>query len=437
VAREVRLFVPETGDSSDSVVEAQPPNVFSNRIAPTSGSRSGYTVILIDSLFTDAEPINADGTSSIARVRTLGLLRSLPPGEKIAIYAEERKLKVVSEFTSDRDLLERELGRWSPKPDTPGVTLRVFSEIGPPNPLLHGNEPGEAARIDQLQRVSVNDVEMEQVADHLAGIPGRKNLIWLSDKFAISPRAIQKMNDAGVSIYPVNVDGVCIRCALPIGSGEAIAALTGGVYYSKRNDIEIAMREAMDDGRVSYTLGFYPSGEEDRAPVHQLKVSVGRPGVTLRYRISYQREPAPPVSANPVADLLQALNRPIDATAIPIKASITRVQGRLNVEAMLDAGSLGLALNHDLWTGRIEVVARFTTADGVGTGDTFAQTVNLNLQQATYDKALRGGVTYHNEFRIPAGAVELKLLFANPASGKIGTLTIPLSRVKAVPPGQA
>jgi hypothetical protein len=318
--------------------------------------------------------------------------------------------------------------------DTPGVTLRVYSRNGPPNPRLHGNEAGEAERIDQLQRASANDAEIGQVADHLAGIPGRKNLIWLSDKFAMGPRAIQKMNDARVSIYPVDLDGVCLRCARHIGSPEAIAALTGGVYYSKRNDIEIAMREAMDDGRVSYTLGFYPSGDEDRAaPVHRLKVSVSRPGVTLRYRISYRMEPAQPVSANPVADLVQALNRPIDATAIPIKASITRTEGRLDIQAVLDVGSLDLALDHDLWAGRIEVVARFTTADGIASGDAFAQTVNLNLPQATYDRGLRGGLTYHNEFRIPAGAVELKLLFANPASGKIGTLTVPIARVKVEP----
>ena len=42
---------------------------------------------------------------------------------------------------------------------------------------------------------------------------------------------------------------------------------------------------------------------------------------------------------------------------------------------------------------------------------------------------MRFGLAYHKELKIPARAVELKLLFANPASGKIGTLTIPLSKV--------
>jgi hypothetical protein len=126
---------------------------------------------------------------------------------------------------------------------------------------------------------------------------------------------------------------------------------------------------------------------------------------------------------------VQALNRPIDATGISVDASVGRARDHLNLEATLDVESLGLVPDHDLWTGRLEAVARFTTAGGIGAGAAFAQTVNLNLHRATYEKAMRGGLTYHNEWKIPAGAVKLKLLFANPASGKIGTLTIPLSEV--------
>src|ERR1035441_6631543 len=47
-----------------------------------------------------------------------------------------------------------------------------------------------------------------------------------------------------------------------------IAALTGGVASYLRNDIDVAIREAIDDGRVSYTLGFYPSGGDRAVPVH-------------------------------------------------------------------------------------------------------------------------------------------------------------------------
>ena len=114
-----------------------------------------------------------------------------------------------------------------------------------------------------------------------------------------------------------------------------------------------------------------------------------------------------------------------------MKATVTRAQDRLNVQALLDAASLDLTPDRGLWRGTIEIVARFTTADGIVAGDVFSQTMTLNLRQATYDAALRDGLACHNvELKIPVKAVELRLLFANPATGKIGTLTIPLSEVK-------
>ena len=431
--QEIRLFLAETEKSDPAAPEIKAPNSFTNRIASPAGSHSGYSVILIDDLFSGSDPTNEEG-SSLSRARALRMLRSIPPGERIAIYAPGRKLAVICEFTSDRDLLERQLRKWKPTPTTPAPEPRpsLQTQI---NPQMRGDAAAEMARVDELQRASAGDFEMNAVADHLAGIPGRKNLIWLANKFFIGPRALQSLVRAGVSSYPVDIDGVCRLCPeRPKDMMNAVAELTGGVAYYGRNDIDVAIREAMDDGRVSYTLGFYHSSDSQvDQQVHRLTVRVGRPGVTLRYRTSYTAEPARPTSADPVADLVQALNRPVDATAIPIKASAMRVQDHLNLEATLDAESLDLMPDRDLWRGKIEVVARFTTADGIVVGDVFSNTITLNLRQAAYDAALRDGLAYHNvELKIPANAVELKLLFANPASGKIGTLIIPLSEVKAV-----
>ncbi len=429
--QEIRLFVPETEKSSPALSEPKAANTFTNQIAAPAGAHSGYSVILIDDLFSGSDPTNEEG-STLLRVRALKMLRSIPVGEKIAIYASGRTLRIVSEFTSDRDLLERQLRKWKPYPTTPAPEARPSLQtlLNPLAAPTHGE--AEIARIDEVQRASAGDFQMELIADHVAGIPGRKNLIWLANKFPIGPRALQKLTRAGVSIYPVDIDGVCRLCPeRPTQAMDSIAAITGGVAYYHRNDVDIAIREAMDDGRVSYTLGFYPSGNDDdraSADVHRLAVKVTRPGVVLRYGNGYQPRAPLPAPAT-TADLVQALNRPIDATAIPVRASVTRMQDRLNLEAMLDAGSLDLAQVQNLWTGKIEVVARFTTADGIVASDAFAQTLTLNFNQSTYNTAMRFGLAYRKELTVPARAVELKLLFANPAFGKIGMLTIPLSKV--------
>jgi hypothetical protein len=66
--------------------------------------------------------------------------------------------------------------------------------------------------------------------------------------------------------------------------------------------------------------------------------------------------------ANPATDLVQTLNGPLDATVIPLDASITRAAGRLDVEVEIPA--------EWRWP-------RFITADGIIASDPVPQSVML------------------------------------------------------------
>jgi VWFA-related protein len=439
--QEIRVFVAEK-NTPETAPAAPPKGTFSNQVAGPAATRSGYSVILIDNLLAtslDPDPNTDEEGAGLARLKTLKLLRSLPLGEKIAIYATGRALKVICEFTSDRDLLEQELGKWKPSVDNPDTvaqpikeTIEVVRRALLPGMNLESlqRQLEESSRIDMAERMDPSDSEMEAVADHLAGIPGRKNLLWLSNRFAIGRRAIQKFSRASVSLYPMDMDGVCPKCSpRPIAAMNAIAAATGGLAFYQRNDIDVAMREAIEDGMASYLLGFYQPKEEQTA-VHQLSIRVSRAGVTLRYRGSYQSEPRTAVAADTVAEMIEAMNRPVDATAIAITASATRKQDHLDLSATLDVSSLDLQLEQGLWKGQAELVARFMTAEGTQAGGVVSQTITFNLLPKTYASALEAGLPYRKELTIPPKAVELKLLLGSLPTGKIGTLTIPLSKVE-------
>ena len=65
-----------------------------------------------------------------------------------------------------------------------------------------------------------------------------------------------------------------------------LASRTGGNGFFDRNDLDEGMRLALEDLRVSYTLGFHvPDGAT--AGLHEITVRVSRPGIKLRYRESY------------------------------------------------------------------------------------------------------------------------------------------------------
>jgi VWFA-related protein len=377
------------------------------------------------------------------------MLRSIPEGEKIALYAIGWKLQIVREFTTDRESLERQLKTWTPHVDTadtnncgpeppPSPPAGLPPGPGPAggavNPgIAQSNAKGiaDCIRIDLQRRLEGFDAQLKAIAEHLTGVPGRKNLIWMANRFPIAGGpAVQRLMNAGVAIYPVDEAGVCRLCPpRPKHEMRALAEMTGGLPFFGRNDLDVAVREAMDDGRVSYTLGFYQTGDDKVAAIHQLAVKVSRPGVTLRYRTSYATDPPPPPSANSVPDLVQAMNRPMDATTIPITASAKLTQGGLELAATIDLASLDLNLNQGLWTGKVEIVARFLAADGTQAGGVSSDTAALKLPQPTYEAMLKSGFVYRKELKIPASAVELKLLVTNLATGKIGTLTIPLAEI--------
>ncbi|HEY4360718.1 MAG TPA: VWA domain-containing protein [Bryobacteraceae bacterium] len=437
VAQEIRLFEAESEATVPRPTGAKASQVFTNQPPLSTGSRSGYAVILLDTLHTNfGDPRKPEEGSGAAIHKTLELLRSISPSDKIAIYALQRKLEVICEFTSDRILLEQRLRAWKIPIDMPVKTSEAMAEAFAP-----AKEMREAARIDALGRISASDGELLQVADHLAGIPGRKNLIWIADVFPVSGPALQKLREAGVAIYPVDAFGVCPQLVAdspgefapcpprPVDAMNAIAAFTGGLAYYYRNDLDVAMREALDDGRVSYTLGYYRFAKDSAAGPPQVTVQVSRRGVVLRSQTI--RQPGPlPVSRDPKVDAIRTMNQPVDATAIPIALRITPAGDSLDMYALLDLSSLDLVLDHGVWSGKLKLLTRFTDAEGRAVGEASDQTLTLSLRPATYEKAAQLGFPYDLKLKTPAKASELKLLFMNPATGKTGTVTVSLSDVK-------
>jgi VWFA-related protein len=443
----IQLFIAERPAPPEPLA----PNTFTNK----SARSTGYSVILLDA--------NSTLWENAAHVRLLALkaLQGIPPDHKIAIYSIWCQFRVAREFSSDRESLIQYLNAFSPAAGAcaNGSTSAGDGWFGGPRPEPLGQQTDqlkqaardaaeaeartavEFNRIASLLNSSMSDDQVQHMADHLAAIPGRKNLIWLADGFPLSAPGLRKLIDAGVAVYPGAAKGSTIGL-----SGEkradavpllALAAMTGGVANIDNDDTDIFIRKALNDGRISYTLGFYQSSPSDDKPpkpnqsdVHQISVRVGQPGLTLRYRKTYSVEPPPPVSASPVAGLVQAMNSPADATVIGITVAATRTQDRLDLKATVDLANLDLDSSGGVWKGSVEFVTRFLTAQAVQAGDVISDTADLKLSEGPYQAMLKSGLPYPKQLTIPPNAAELKLVVGNLASGKIGTVTIPLSEVK-------
>jgi hypothetical protein len=186
---------------------------------------------------------------------------------------------------------------------------------------------------------------LTHIGQYLDGIPGRKNLIWIADRFPVifdvldrySPYLEANLKDelnalaqAQIAVFPIDVNGVGggsapLTGAVPNGGAvsldqrigvpsntispvfqtmqalgltstggslvQDIAGLTGGRAFFGRNDFLNELGDATEDGGNYYTLTYAPPGDDENGKCHAIVVRVAKAKYQLSYRRNYCRVP--------------------------------------------------------------------------------------------------------------------------------------------------
>jgi len=448
--RPIRIYTTDRENFTSFAPQAQPawpPGFFSNEgKARTLPGRA--VVILIDGINSAFED------QSRTRQQALTMLRRLSSADPIAIYAMSPGLRILHDYSTDHGQLAE--------------SIRAFVPVPPRMPA--------GAAVSQVQFLMDNRVGdtlnmLRAVGEHMAMLPGRKAVVWITTGFpapvlldfrAKYEATIAALNEAKVAPYPVDARGLQTAFVnrqannpknLDIFAEGAVGSLgqlgwlnstidtmkqfadaTGGEAFYDRNDIDKAMEEAIVDARANYTLGFYVPDEEADGRFHPLKVQVDRPDISLQYRQGYmaQREG----SGNDVrkqGDLESALLSPLDETAVIIAAKV-EVTGsgkdkNANIRIFREPRTVSLKNRGGHETGTIDEL--FIEADSQGKalgkiGDRLQFTVTAENRAAFS----RTGPSYVKSIHIQDGATQIKLIVRDQATGHVGSLTILLSPAK-------
>jgi VWFA-related protein len=332
---------------------------------------------------------------------------------------------------------------------------------------------------------------LRAIAQRLEGVPGRKSLIWISDGFpelewgnlaatayGTDPRgpelmpsstrrasggeihdsignslsyenefehAMKDVSQANIAIYPIEASGLLTPMP-PASSADApmsperfasrdgmqqtmlaIAKKTGGIAFVNNNDITGAIRTAIEDSRVTYTLGFYPDSDTEVGKFHAIAIKLeGRRDVTLRYRSGYLDEKFSPNDlARRARELEQAFWSPLDANAIPLTAEVERVSGGFgSIRLNIDPASLNLTAQDGKHTGVVDVLILQRNE----TGKLFERvndTIQMNFSDATYERLRASGVPYRRTVALNPQATAMRVVVRDVATGNVGSLTIP------------
>lgn len=310
------------------------------------------------------------------------------------------------------------------------------------------------------------------IAWWLSGIPGRKSLIWATGGFPFymdSPaavpggymsvlyeRAMDALNTAQVSVYPVDVRGLVnysptgdasIRGAM---SGQALiarttnrswlqastistlqqfAAMTGGKAYYNNNDLTIGFKQAVDDSSSYYLLGYYLDTHNTKPGWRKLHVKVEHKDAEVRARTGFLITNA---TVNPSltqqTDISFALTSPFECTGIPLSVQWrgTSTDGnKKKVAFALHLPVTGVTIEGERNSFDVEFVAQAVKkgADATNSGGVAKGT----LTAEALAKIKAEGIFYGNSLELPPGEYQVKFVVRDNPSGRMGSLTVPLT----------
>jgi len=472
--------------SADAAAFAQQPpqqplpqNTFTDLPQYGATAPRSITVVLLDNLNTlygstpeskyEATPYwMEDLALRNAKSHLIEVIKQLQPEDRVAIYGLGHSLHVLCDFTSDRDQLLAILQSY----DTRSITNRTVVEPGHMEPPVFGHAADGFENAGAVFRAGSANEErgaetmaaLQAIAAHVANIPGRKNLVWLTTNLPFSGAAMAHvLSPANIAVYPVDARGLLARSVAtelvpgtadadevagaagqwdnmpgqssqPIGIAtmQKLANETGGQAFVNTNDITGAIRKAVEDSQVTYTLGFYIKSDSLDGKFHELKVESKRKGLTIRSPKGYFAFPDTQATKNEDQfRLVSAVQSPIESSSIPLTATVDRVNQpphSLRVLCTIDAHSLRLVQSGGLRKGSVEVyiVEQDQTGKVVGqSGKTFT----LQFPEKQYDALLKSGILFHEFVQPQAGVTTLRVLVEDPSTSELGSVIIPLAQV--------
>jgi VWFA-related protein len=230
---------------------------------------------------------NLGGLQMESRKPLVDFIDSTPAGTRFALFVHTDGVYLVQGFTQDHELLRTAI-------TSNGHGSHV------PKLFLYGENYGAGDVLDTTRI-------MQYFADYFEGVPGRKNLIWISSVFPMTlfvdpsvsnldaeriKRAISALGRSQIALYPVDVHAVGDGRIAWFQQEDAIAEATGGHAEYSNNDIRNMLDKAVDQGSSYYTLSYSPTdqrydGSQRKIEVKFSKRELAKAGYALTYRHTY------------------------------------------------------------------------------------------------------------------------------------------------------
>jgi VWFA-related protein len=471
-------------------------NEFSNAIAPEGGARR-INVIALDLINTPF--LDQVGSRRAAIKYLTNSINRDALFELVSI--DGNGMHVLHDFTSDTEVLIAALKKVESKLDamagTDTETIRQASgnpSLGEPNGLavtydvngvslvdrdstaLEGFARGATpiAEFAQVGAVGGTLGAFQQIAQQLSGIPGRKSLFWITGSFPFDidntgssisvgtpfdayQRTMQLLNNANISLYPVDARGLVVAGEIDASvkvSREAMRALpeymagesrahqktldtmrifadtTGGKAYFNTNDLVRALNDASNDGSSYYVLSYALDTKNNHPGWRKLKVKVKDGDYGIRSREGFFVTPTTmDPSSSEGMDIREALTSPLDYTGMPLSVKLdapvtSGVKRKVGFSLLIPANAATVdATDNDRLNLEIWYVVRNVKGESVSHN---SKMYNLNLNATYLAQLQQSGIGYNDTLELPPGQYGLRVVVRDNITGRVGSVWAPL-----------
>jgi len=473
----------------------------------TAGKPHSMTVVVLDTVNTPFLD-QAYGRKELIRY----LATNLNPGQSLALVVlTSRGVRIVQGLTQDSTALVQAVNRLkgavSTMEDTDIDTqARAFADSAgnfpsalarpSPNGTVYAglydfvmNGDSDIARLQQDRAIESTMRGFLDISWALSGISGRKSLIWATGSFPFyidSPgavpahlsvlyeRTMKALNDAEISVYPVDVRGLVNTSAGASAAGNTraprgpatvqqlvarnwlqgstldtlrdFAEMTGGQAFFNSNDIATSFHRAAADSDSYYVVSYYLD-TANRAPGwRKLKVKINRKNIDVRARNGFFVTNA---TVNPALtlklDLDFAIHSPFDCTGVPLSVQWTdapppdvskdapvnganKTDNKKKVGFLLRVAGSGVSIEAGPANRfNLDLIAYAFTGKDTETAANFAKNFEGSFPDTQLPKFREKGFGYREALNLSPGNYTVRFVVRDNFSGRVGSISAPIT----------
>jgi VWFA-related protein len=394
----------------------------------------------------------------------------MQPGDLVAVIQTGVGVSALQQFTADKRMLHAAID--SIRYNAAGrVAVTSLSRMDPTDDRDGAVQTGRFNMENERVSTIASMGTIQYVADGLKDIPGRKSLIIFSESLKASfsysdskaailgqwrgdqvvdkqlRRLIDAANRSTTVIHVIDPRGVINAFSTELGDNEYIASQdnmvriakeTGGLFIRNTNDIDGGLKTAVDDGNGYYLIGYQPdvSTVEEmkklRPKLHDIRVSVNRPGLRVRSRSRFLSVPSQEEAPKPSSQqerINQALGSPFTDEAVPVRLTalfFQTLEEELYIHALLhfDAQKLTFSSVEGDWHETVvDIAAATLDADGKQVDTAYKRGV-IQARGKTFENMQQNGIAFLMPVLVKKpGSYLMRVVVYDNKSGQLGSAT--------------